>query len=79
VLERDIAAEKVLREDELVFLKIDQVKMIDEALTSIDNYGEVRLVLDNHRLRFIECQVSHDAFSYKPGAIRNRGKVVPGD
>lgn len=65
---------KVLRADELEFLNVDQVKMIDEALGSIDKYGEVRLVIDNKRLRFVICQNSFDAFSYKPGDIRNHLK-----
>ena len=70
----ELSSEKVIREDDLDFLNFDQVKMIDEALSSIDKYGEVRLVLDNHRLRFIECQVSYDANGYKPGVIRKKGK-----
>ena len=64
-----------LKQDELEFLNIDQVKMIDEALCSIEKYGEVRLLLDDHRLRFIVCQESYDAYAFKPGLIRNHGKT----
>jgi hypothetical protein len=65
---------KLLKADELEYLDIDQVKMIDEALCSINKYGEVRLVVDNNRLRFVVCQISFDAYGYKPGDIRNHGK-----
>lgn len=62
-----------LQAEELEFLNFDQIKMIDEALSSIKKYGEVRLVLDNNRLRFIVCQVSFDAHGFTPGQIRNHG------
>ena len=47
-----------------------QVKMIAEALESVGAFGEVRLVVQNGRLRFLVTQKSFDALKYTPGAIR---------
>jgi hypothetical protein len=65
---------KVLSEAELEFLTLDQIKMIDEALHSVEKFGEVRLVVDNNRLRFVVCQNSYDAIAFKPGQIQQRGR-----
>lgn len=47
-----------------------QVKMIDEALGSIGKFGEVRLVVDKGRLRFLVTQTSHDMMKYRPGRFK---------
>jgi hypothetical protein len=50
-------------------LSQQQAKMIDEALGEIGDFGEVRLVVDKGRLRFLVTQKSYDALKYRPGAI----------
>jgi len=39
--------------NDLKFLTLHQVIMLDEALCSIGEYGEVRLVISKGRLRFL--------------------------
>lgn len=51
----------------LKFLEIKQVSMIDEALSSLGEYGEVRLVVEKGRLRFLVTQKSFDALKWEPG------------
>ena len=49
-----------------------QVKMIDEALSAVGNYGEVRLIVDKGRLHFLVTQKSFDALKYRPGTIKDK-------
>jgi hypothetical protein len=51
------------------FLKPDQVAMIDDAICALGEYGEVRLVIDKGRLRFIIMQKSYDAQKWRCGSI----------
>ena len=51
------------------FLDQRQVKMIDEALAALGDYGELRLVVEKGRLRFIVTQKSFDALKWQPGEI----------
>ena len=53
----------------LSFLDKRQVKMIDEALAALGDYGELRLVVEKGRLRFIVTQKSFDALKWQPGEI----------
>jgi hypothetical protein len=53
----------------LQFLTPHQVEMIDEALRSLGNYGEVRLVVEKGRLRFLVTQRSYDALKWQPGTL----------
>lgn len=53
----------------LTFLDSRQVLMVDEALSSVGEYGEVRLVVEKGRLRFIVTNRSYDALSWQPGSI----------
>ncbi len=46
-----------------------QVAMIEEALRALGDFGEVRLVVEKGRLRFIVTQKSYDALKWHPGAI----------
>jgi hypothetical protein len=57
------------------FLSPHQLIMIDEALASIGDYGEVRLVVSKGKLRFIITQISHDAQKWEFGKNRNTGGV----
>jgi hypothetical protein len=51
----------------LKFLEMRQVSMIDEALNSLGDYGEVRLVVEKGKLRFLVTQKSFDALKWEPG------------
>ena len=51
----------------LKFLEMRQVSMIDEALSSLGDYGEVRLVVEKGKLRFLVTQKSFDAMKWEPG------------
>jgi hypothetical protein len=53
----------------LSFLDQRQVTMIDEALSALGEYGELRLVVEKGRLRFIVTQKSFDALKWQPGEI----------
>ena len=53
----------------LSFLDQRQVEMIDEALAALGEYGELRLVVEKGRLRFIVTQKSFDALKWQPGEI----------
>jgi hypothetical protein len=54
----------------LRFLKPDQLTMIDEALDDLGDYGEVRLVVEKGRLRFIVTQKSYDVMKWRSGNIK---------
>lgn len=56
------------------FLKAQQIAMIDEALASLGEFGEVRLVVEKGRLRFLITQQSFDALKWQPGSINEVSK-----
>jgi len=43
--------------------------MIEEALCSLGEYGEVRLIVEKGRLRFLIMQRSYDTLKWQPGSI----------
>ena len=43
--------------------------MIEEALCSLGEYGEVHLVIEKGRLRFMTVQKSYDTLKWYPGNI----------
>jgi len=51
------------------FLTKEHIAMIDEALQALGSFGEVRLVVEKGRLRFIVTQKSYDALKWRPGEI----------
>jgi hypothetical protein len=53
----------------LKFLDITQIPMLDEALNSIGDYGELRLIVERGRLRFVVTQKSYDALNWQPGSL----------
>jgi hypothetical protein len=55
----------------LEFLDPRQVLMVDEALNSLGDYGEVRLVVEKGRLRFVITQRSFDTLKWQPGSIES--------
>ena len=55
-----------------LFLLPKHIRMIDEALCALGEYGEVRLVVEKGRLRFLITQKSYDMLKWQPGiAIRD--------
>jgi len=59
----------------LYFLDQSQVGMIDEALTALGEYGELKLIVEKGRLRFLVTQKSYDALKWQPGSIVNIEKI----
>ena len=55
----------------LKFLDRSQIEMIDEALDAVGLYGEVHLIMDKGRLRFVVTKNSHDALKWHPGDIED--------
>jgi len=53
------------------FLRPRQIEMIEEALCSLGEYGEVRLVVEKGSLRFLVTQKSFDALKWFPGSIES--------
>ena len=53
----------------LKFLDFEQILMLDEALHSIGDYGELRLIVERGRLRFVVTQKSYDALNWQPGSL----------
>ena len=51
------------------FLQEHQIAMIDEALHSLGDFGEVRLIVEKGRLRFLVTQKSFDALKWQPGSL----------
>jgi len=45
------------------------IQMIDEALRTLGEYGEVRLVVEKGHLRFLITQKSYDTLKWQPGGI----------
>lgn len=56
------------------FLTAQQVAMIDEALNSLGEYGELRLVVEKGRLRFVVTHKSFDANKWMPGTITGKSR-----
>ena len=50
-------------------MEFHQISMIDEALGTLGDYGEVRLIVEKGRLRFIVTQKSYDALKWEPGHL----------
>lgn len=50
-------------------LRLEQIAMIDEALGHVGEYGEVRLVVEKGRLRYLVVQHSLDVLKWAPGQL----------
>ena len=61
---------------ELKFLVSSQIPMIDEALAAVGEFGEVRLIVERGRLRFVVTQKSFDAQKWQPGDLSRRAKLT---
>jgi hypothetical protein len=46
-----------------------QIEMIEEALRSVGDYGEVRLIVEKGRLRFLVTSKSFDTLKWQPGSL----------
>ena len=57
----------------LKFLGRSQVEMIDEALAALGQFGEVQLVVEKGRLRFVVTKNSYDALKWHPGSLESDG------
>lgn len=49
------------------FLRVEQIRAIDDALQNVGEFGEVRLVVEKGRLRYIRVEHSWDINKYTPG------------
>jgi len=49
--------------------------MIDEALAAVGEFGEVRLIVERGRLRFVVTQKSFDAQKWQPGDFARKAKL----
>ena len=58
----------------LRFLELKQVRMIDEALASLGEFGEVRLVIQKGQLRYLVTQRSFDALRWDVERPNERGQ-----
>ena len=58
--------------DSLKFLSDSQARMIDEALTAVGEFGEVRLVVQKGRIRYVVIEKSHDALKWEAGDLRGK-------
>jgi hypothetical protein len=70
--------DKDLTDRSLTFLDSGQVQMIDEALAALGDYGELRLIVEKGRLRFLVTQTSFDALKWQPGALGEQVKRIQG-
>lgn len=50
-------------------IELHHVTMIDEALGTLGDYGEIRLIVEKGRLRFLVTQKSYDALKWQPGHL----------
>jgi hypothetical protein len=53
-------------------LQTHHIEMIEEALRSVGEYGEVRLVVEKGKLRFLITQKSVDALKWQPGSLETK-------
>lgn len=57
--------QRVLRlERPLVFLKPDEINVIDDLIASLGSFGELRLVVEEGRLRMVASTKSYDALKW---------------
>ncbi len=59
----------------LQFLRPSQIAMIDEALSVVGEFGEVRLIVEKGHLRFIVTERSFDALKWQPGSLYRETKL----
>ena len=47
--------------------------MIDEALSAVGEFGEVRLIVEKGHLRFVVTEKSFDVLKWQPGSLSGNG------
>jgi hypothetical protein len=57
------------KNDDHHFLLPRHIQMIDEALFSLGEFGEVRLVVEKGQLRYLVTQKSYDTLKWHPGNL----------
>ncbi|MGD2252964.1 MAG: hypothetical protein PVF70_08635 [Anaerolineales bacterium] len=58
--------QRVLRlERPLVFLKPDEINVIDELISALGSFGELRLVVEEGSLRVLASTRSYDALKWE--------------
>jgi Holliday junction resolvase-like predicted endonuclease len=71
-----LTAERV-EESALRFLDLRQVRMIDDALANLGEFGEIRLVIQKGQLRYLVTQRSYDASKWDGGRVgRTKRRAV---
>lgn len=55
----------------LKHLTVHNILMIDEAIDSVGEFGEVHLIVNKGRLRFVELKTSLDALKYNHGELED--------
>ncbi len=55
------------RPQKFKFLDQKQIDLIDEALSTVGEYGEVRLIVEKGRIRFLVTQKSFDVLKWGHG------------
>ena len=61
----------------LRFLGRSQIEMIDEALEVVGLFGEVQLIVEKGRLRFVVTKNSYDALNWHPDSMRAQEANAP--
>lgn len=73
LMEKEIRSVPHFKRDESTsyrVLRTVHFDMIDEALSAVGEYGEVRLVVEKGQLRFIVVEKSYDVLKWTAGATR---------
>lgn len=65
------------KREALSFLRQAQILMIDDALTEVGEFGEVRLIVTKGRLRFVVTQQSYDAIQWEEEARNGVRRTNP--
>jgi hypothetical protein len=59
-------------QNSLTFLRATHIAIIDEALSAVGDFGEVHLVVEHGRLRYVVTQRSADVLKWQPGSLAGR-------
>lgn len=69
----DLARRDLVLRQRLRCLEAEQIHMIDEALAELGEYGELHLVVEKGKIRFLVVQKSIDANKWQPGRAGRDG------
>jgi len=56
------------------YLKGFEIEMIDEAIGTLGEFGEVRLIVEKGRVRFLVTQKSFDTLKWQPGSLKRSSR-----